>query len=54
MRAFLFAVVTACVIAGAASFVLDAFQKSSDVANTTCGARVDYAKDGIGGSSNAH
>ena len=34
-------------IAGLASFVLDAFQKGSDVANTTTGARVDFAKDGI-------
>ena len=47
MRAFLLAVVTAFVIAGLASFVLDAFQKGSDVANTTTGARVDFAKDGI-------
>ena len=54
MRAFLFAFVSAFVIAIVASFVLEAFQSSSDVANTTTGARVDYAKDGIGGSSSAH
>lgn len=48
MRAFLLAVLTAFVLAGLASFVLDRFQSSSDVANTTTGARVDFAKDGIG------
>ena len=47
MKAFLLAVLAAFVIAGIASLVLDAFQSSSDVANTTSGARVDYAKDGI-------
>ena len=50
MREFLLAVVAAFLIAGAASYVLDAFQRSSDVANTTSGARVDFAKDGIGGA----
>ena len=47
MKAFLMAVVTVFVIAIVASFVLDSFQKGSDVANTTSGARVDYAKDGV-------
>ena len=47
MRAFLFAVLTAFVIAGLASVVLDMFQSGSDAANTTTGARVDFAKDGI-------
>ena len=51
MKAFLLAVVTAFAIAGAASFVLESFQQSSDQANTTSGARVDFAKDGIGGGS---
>jgi hypothetical protein len=48
MKAFILAVLTAFIIAGLASFVLDAFQQGSDVANTTSGARVDFAKDGIG------
>ena len=47
MKAFILAVVAAFVIAGAASFVVDAFQLGSDVANTTSGARVDFAKDGV-------
>ena len=49
MRAFFFAVLTAFILAGATAFVLERFQKSSDVANTTAGARVDFTKDGIGG-----
>jgi hypothetical protein len=48
MKPFFLAVLTALVIAGLASFVLENFQQSSDVANTTTGARVDYSKDGIG------
>ena len=47
MRPFLLAVATAFVIAGVAMFVLEAFQRGSDVANTTGGARVDFAKDGV-------
>ena len=54
MRAFFSGLIGAFAIALIASYVLDAFQKGSDVANTTSGARVDYAKDGIGGSNNAH
>ena len=48
MKAFLLAVVIAFGIAAGSSFVLDSFQRSSDVANTTTGARVDFAKDGVG------
>lgn len=47
MRVFLAAAVTAFVIAGISSVVLEAFQASSDRANTTSGARVDFAKDGV-------
>ena len=47
MRAFLFAVVTAFVVAGIASLALEGVQSSSDRANTTSGARVDFAKDGV-------
>ena len=47
MRAFLLAVVAAFALAGIASFVLESFQASSDRANTTSGARVDFAKDGV-------
>ena len=47
MRAFLLAVLAAFALAGIASFVLERFQASSDSANTTSGARVDFAKDGI-------
>ena len=47
MRAFLLAFLAAFVIAGLASFFLEFAQTGSDVANTTSGARVDYAKDGI-------
>lgn len=47
MKAFLLAVVTSFVIAGIASVVLATFQMSSDVANTTGGARVDFARDGV-------
>jgi hypothetical protein len=49
MKAFFLAVVAAFLIAGLASFVLDAFQQGSDVANTTSGARVDFARDGVTG-----
>ena len=49
MKAFILAVLTAFIIAGLSSLVLDIFQKGSDVANTTSGARVDFAKDGIAG-----
>jgi len=47
MKAFLLAVVSAFAIAGASMFALESFQLSSDRANTTTGARVDFAKDGI-------
>lgn len=48
MRAFLLAMVTAFVLAGISSFVLEAFQASSDRANTTAGVRLDFDKDGVG------
>ena len=47
MKAFLLAVVVAFVIAGVASFALEAFQSSSDVANTGRQVRVDFTKDGV-------
>lgn len=47
MRAFLLAVVTCLVITGVSSFVLESWQAGSDKANTTSGARVDFAKDGV-------
>jgi hypothetical protein len=47
MRAFLAALVTAFVIAGVASVVLEGVQSTSDRANTTSGARIDFAKDGV-------
>lgn len=47
MRAFLLAFVTAFVIAGVASFGLEAVQSTSDKANTTSGVRLDFAKDGV-------
>ncbi len=47
MKAFLLAVVTACVITGIAAFALESFQQGSDRANTTGGARVDFARDGV-------
>lgn len=47
MRAFVFAVVAAFVMAGIASFALEGAQSSSDSANTTTGARVDFTKDGV-------
>jgi hypothetical protein len=47
MRAFLVAFVTAFMIAGIASVVLEGFQSSSDKANTTSGVRLDFAKDGV-------
>lgn len=53
MKAFLLAVVAAFGIAAGSSFVLESLQRSSDVANTTVGARVDFSKDGIG-AQNKH
>ena len=47
MRAFLLAFVTAFVLAAIASLVLESAQSTSDTANTTTGARVDFAKDGV-------
>ena len=47
MRVFLLAFVTAFVLAGLASVVLEGFQTPSDRANTTSGVRLDFAKDGI-------
>jgi hypothetical protein len=47
MRAFLAALVTAFVLAGITSFVLERFQSTSDKANTTGGVRLDFAKDGV-------
>ena len=47
MRAFLFAFVTAFVLAGVASLALEGVQSSSDRANTTSGVRLDFAKDGV-------
>ena len=47
MKSFILAVVAAFVIAGAASFVLEAFQSTSDVANTGRQVRVDFTKDGV-------
>lgn len=47
MRAFLMAFVTAFVIAGIASLVLETVQSTSDRANTTSGVRLDFAKDGV-------
>lgn len=47
MRAFLFAFLTAFVVAGIASVVLEGVQSTSDRANTTSGVRLDYAKDGV-------
>lgn len=47
MRAFLFAFLTAFVVAGVASFVLEGMQSTSDRANTTSGVRLDFAKDGV-------
>ena len=47
MRAFLFGLVSAFVLAGIAAFALESVQSSSDRANTTGGARLDFAKDGV-------
>lgn len=47
MRAFLAAFAAAFVIAGIASVVLEGVQSTSDKANTTSGARLDFAKDGV-------
>jgi SNF family Na+-dependent transporter len=47
MKAFLLAFLTAFVLAGITAFVLENFQASSDRANTTSGARVDFARDGV-------
>lgn len=47
MKAFFSAVAAAFVIALVASFALETVQSSSDRANTTSGARVDFAKDGV-------
>jgi hypothetical protein len=47
MRAFLAAFVTAFVMAGIAAVVLEGVQSTSDKANTTSGARLDFAKDGV-------
>lgn len=47
MREFLIAVVTAFLMAGVASFVLEILQATSDRANTTSGVRLDFAKDGV-------
>lgn len=47
MRAFLFAFITAFVIAGVASIALEGVQSTSDRANTTSGVRLDFAKDGV-------
>ena len=46
MRAFLAAVVTCIVIAVAASFVLETYQTSADIANTTIGTRLDAGQKG--------
>ena len=54
MRSFFLGVLTAFLIAALSSLVLDLFQKGSDVANTTSGARVDFAKDGIAGGHGVH
>ena len=43
MRAFLLAVVTACVITAVAAFLLDRFQIGSDTANTASGVRINFA-----------
>lgn len=47
MRAFLLAFVTAFALAGLSALVLERFQAASDRANTTSGARIDFAKDGV-------
>ncbi len=47
MRVFLAAFVSAFVIAGVAAVVLEHFQKTSDVANTTSGTVLNLEQQGI-------
>lgn len=47
MRAFLAGFAAAFIIAGIAAFVLERFQKGSDVANTTPGAVLNLEQQGI-------
>lgn len=54
MRAFVVAVIAAFAIAGIASLGLETIQASSDKANTTTGARVDFAKDGVNRAPTPH
>jgi len=48
IRAFLAAVIAVVVITAVAALVLDRVQSGADAANTTTGARLDFAKQGTG------